>query len=504
MNRHAPAADDPVLAPEALERLSSELQELRRRLLAGEARLGDALEAVHPQNLPSARNLVHYLALRRHDLRRLQLRLARAGLSSLGRSEPHVLVTLDRVLAMLALARGLPAPDAPPPAVGFRQGERILTANTRRLLGARPARRTVRIILTLSPEVAEDPRHAYDLVAAGMDCARINCARDDASVWKAMAENVIAARRAHGRDCPILVDLGGTKLRTGPIAGGAKRLLLAVGDRLDLVREEAGFPTRDGSLPRIACSPPEILREVQPGQPIWFDDGGIGGVVEERTDAGLRVRVTHAKPAGSKLRPDRGINLPETELSLSAPTEEDLRDLADVVAFADAIEQSFVQRPEDVLRLQEALHGQGADHIGVVLKIETRRGFENLPHLLLVAMRSRCYGVMIARGDLAVEVGFERMAELQEEILWIAEAAHAPTIWATEVLDRLAKQRMLSRAEITDAAMSARAEAVMLNKGPFVVEAIRTLDDILARMRTHQMKKRSLYRPLRVSGSLWT
>lgn len=503
METNPTTSPDPALAPEALDGLSLELQELRQELLADEARLADALDVVHPKNVPSARNLVHYLALRRHDLRDLQLRLARAGLSSLGRSEPHVLVTIDRVVAMLALARGMSAPEAPPPPVGFRHGERTLAVNARRLLGARPARRSVRIVLTLPPEVAEDPRHAYDFIAAGMNCARINCARDDATVWKAMAENVRAARHAHGRDCRILVDLGGPKLRTGAIAGGTRRLLLSRGDHLDLVPEAKELPMREGSLPRIACAPAELFRDIQPGQPIWFDDGSIGGIVEERTEKSARVRVTHAKPGGSKLRPERGINLPATALSLSAPTEKDLRDLGEVLAFADAIEQSFVQHPEDVLALHDALCQHNAEHVGIILKIETRRGFENLPHLLLAAMRRRSYGVMIARGDLAVEVGFERLAEVQEEILWIAEAAHAPTIWATEVLDRLAKEATLSRAEITDAAMSSRAEAVLLNKGPFVVDALRTLGDILGRMEEHQSKKRALYRALRVSGSLW-
>lgn len=94
------------------------------------------------------------------------------------------------------------------------------------------------------------------------------------------------------------------------------------------------------------------------------------------------------------------------------------------------------------------------------------------------------------------------MAEMQEEILWIAEAAHVPTIWATQVLDELAGEGTLTRAEITDAAMSARAEAVMLNKGPFIIDAIGTLDDILTRMKEHQSKKRSLFGALRMSRRL--
>jgi pyruvate kinase len=502
MDRQPTGTPDPALSPEVLDRLALDVQELKDEVLRGEEDLADALKAVHPENRPSARNLVHYLALRRHDIRSLQLRLARVGLSSLGRSESHVLITLDRILAMLALARGTTPPDVPPPPIGFRQGERVLAANARRLLGVRPSHRAVRIVVTLPTEAAEEPRFVHDLIDAGMSCARINCARDDAAVWSAMAENVRAAERTLGRECKLLVDLGGPKLRTGAVASGAKRLLLSPGDRFELVHTESAL-ARDGSRPRIACSTPEIFQYVQPGDPIWFDDGRIGGTVEERTDDGLLIRVMNAKPDGSKLRPERGINLPETPTDLPALTDKDLRDLEHVVAWADSIELSFVQRAGDVHALHAALREYDADHIGVVLKIEKRLGFADLPLLLLAAMQRRSCGVMIARGDLAVETGFERMVEVQEEILWIAEAAHVPTIWATEVLDKLAREGTLSRAEVTDAAMSARAEAVMLNKGPFVIDAIATLDNILGRMKEHQSKKRSLFRALSVSRRLW-
>jgi pyruvate kinase len=112
-------------------------------------------------------------------------------------------------------------------------------------------------------------------------------------------------------------------------------------------------------------------------------------------------------------------------------------------------------------------------------------------------MRSADCGLMIARGDLAVEAGYERLAEVQEEILWLAEAAHLPVVWATEVLDRMARTGRPSRSEITDAAMAERAECVMLNKGPHVRSAIVVLDDILHRMAGHQHKKRALLRRLR-------
>ena len=122
-----------------------------------------------------------------------------------------------------------------------------------------------------------------------------------------------------------------------------------------------------------------------------------------------------------------------------------------------------------------------------------------LPNLLLEALRYFPVGIMIARGDLAAEIGFERLAEVQQEILWFAEAAHLPVIWATQVLENLARTGIPSRAEVTDASMSVQAECVMLNKGPFVADACHTLDLILRRMEAHQFKKLSLYRPLEIS-----
>ncbi len=141
----------------------------------------------------------------------------------------------------------------------------------------------------------------------------------------------------------------------------------------------------------------------------------------------------------------------------------------------------------------------------MILKIETRRAFEHLPGMLLAALGGdRAAGVMIARGDLAVECGYQRLAEVQEEILWLCQAAHLPVIWATQVLDRLAKTGRPSRAEITDAAMGVQAECVMLNKGPRILEAISVLDDILRRMERHHRKKRPLLPRLRASDYVHT
>jgi pyruvate kinase len=243
----------------------------------------------------------------------------------------------------------------------------------------------------------------------------------------------------------------------------------------------------------------EVFRDVRTGEPIWFDDGTLGGQIEAAQADGLLVRITQAPPGGRKLRSEKGINLPGTALNLPALTVQDRADLSFITRHADLVAMSFVNRVSDVEDLMLALDAAHAAHLGLVLKIETNSGFKHLPDLLLSAMKRRDVGVMIARGDLAVESGFVRLAEVQEEILRIAEAAHVPTIWATQVLENLAKTGLPSRAEVTDAAMGVRAEAVMLNKGPHITAAVRFLCDVLRRMQDHQEKKRSMLRKLSIS-----
>lgn len=255
---------------------------------------------------------------------------------------------------------------------------------------------------------------------------------------------------------------------------------------------------------------------------MFFDDGRIEGVVRavgragsssfEKGRAGsggagaddaaegsieARIEITLAAEGGSRLRAEKGINLPDTDIPVPAVTADDVAVLAEVLDWADIVELSFVRSPRDVALLFDALDARDADRTGVVVKLETTHGFRALPEILLELLRREKVGVMIARGDLAVESGFERLAEVQEEILWLCEAAQVPAIWATQVLDGMAESGIPTRAEVTDAAAGQRAECVMLNKGPHIVEAIRALDDILQRMEGHRDKKRPLLRRLK-------
>jgi pyruvate kinase len=264
----------------------------------------------------------------------------------------------------------------------------------------------------------------------------------------------------------------------------------------DAICDDAGRLTKPAS---VSCALAEVFSGVHVGEPILFDDGKFRGIIRDVSEQRLRVELTGVSGGIAKLKAEKGINLPESDLSLPALTPKDIEDLAFVAKHADAVAMSFVQHPKDIDDLLRELGKLNASQLGIILKIETKTAFTQLPDLLLSAMRHPPISVMIARGDLGVEVGFERLSEVQEEILWLCEAAHVPVIWATQVLESLAKGGMPSRAEVSDAAMSSRAECVMLNKGPYIRETLRFLTSVLERIEEHHHKKTSRLRKLQVA-----
>lgn len=449
----------------------------------------------------SALNFAQYLALRRRDLRDLQAQLMPYGLSSLGRLEGRVLANLDAVIGALHGIVGEPPPHYPRPRAYFR-GQRLLRAHTAALLGP-PAHagREVRIMVTLPSEAATDADLLPALLRAGMEVVRINCAHDGPDAWAAMIANLRAAEAATGRSARVLMDLGGPKCRLGEVVRSGAEKRLQPGGRL-LLAAGALVPAERAPW-QATCTLPGVVGRLKPGDPVFIDDGKLGGVVERTGPDGAEVRITHTPPGGAKLKPDKGLNLPNTDLGVAALTAEDRRDLDFLAAHADLIGYSFVQSAADVRALQAELAARRPDDwpsIGLIAKIETPLAVRNLAEIIVAAASRQPFGVMIARGDLAVELGFERLAEMQEEILWLCEAAHVPVIWATQVLESLIKKGLPTRGDMTDAAMSARAECVMLNKGPQVVDAVALLDRLLARMAEHQSKKTPKLRALSIAG----
>ncbi len=476
--------------------LRSAMQRLRQEVLDdGLATYERWLPGLHRRNFRiSALNLAYYLALRRRDIRPLQTALIPWGLSSLGRIEARVMPNLDAVIATLNNLNGESTPH--PRLSLFYRGERMLRYHTRMVFGEVPKLRRGHIMVTMPTEAAADYDLVRDLLWRGMDCIRINCAHDDPDVWLAMITNLRRAEAETGRRARVAMDLSGPKTRTETVIAEDDHKLMA-GDRFQLTlgaaKSNVPYPVQATSTVR------EVFAQVKPGAQVWFDDGKIGARVETVTPDSMILLVTTARPQGERLKPEKGMNFPDTDLRLPALSEKDLEDLDFVARHADIINYSFVQEAEDIELLHQALveRSPHPERIAIVAKVETKRSIRNLPEIMVKAAGQHPLGVMIARGDLAVEIGYQRLAEMQEEILWLCEAAHVPVIWATQVLEQLVKKGRPSRAEMTDAAMAERAECVMLNKGPYIREAVTALDDVFQRMQAHQSKKTAQLRALR-------
>lgn len=467
-----------------------------------------------PEFLSSALNLAQYLALRRHDLRTLQAALMPWGLSSLGRIEARVMPNLDAVIATLEVICGKDSASPHRPSIdSFFEGDRLLQQHTEALFGSTSSHRRVRIMVTLPTEAAANYALVREIVQRGANCVRINCAHDAPEDWQRMINHLRQAEQEIGTSCKVIMDLAGPKIRTGSVLAPIDKKRVFQGDQIVLTRcapELASESTGEavpspGDYFQTCCTIPEILDLLVVDAPVYIDDGKIRTRVVDTQypisdgQPGLLLQVTDVSPKGVKLKPEKGLNFPNTILSLSPLTEKDLCDLDFVAAHADIVGYSFVQRPADIELLQQELNkrsGKRLSQLAIVAKIETAIAVSNLPELIIYAAGKQPFGVMIARGDLAVEIGYQRLAEIQEEILWICEAAHVPVIWATQVLESLVKNGAPSRGEITDAAMAERAECVMLNKGPFIAEAITILDDVLTRMEAHQLKKTPQLRAL--------
>ncbi|MCB0548048.1 MAG: hypothetical protein KDD19_10720 [Phaeodactylibacter sp.] len=603
---------------ENIKDMLRQVDEIIRKAMELEEQYQEQLSRVHPNFQQSARNLVYYRAMRSDDIRSLQKRLGWMGISRLAKAESHTLSSLYITRSVLTAFLEDEPIHIQPAGLSIKEGNRLARTNAKALLGFRAKGRRTRIMVTLPSEAAEDYGLVRQMIAEGMNCARINCAHDGPEQWKKMIDHVRKASKKLKRKCQVAMDLAGPKIRTGDLKPGSKvrkyrpqkdvrgrivqpievwigpaphvslelahvpvssaalktlkpgarlyfrdarrkrrellltevqpdgciaelyrttfletgmmlytdknkrarplvvgelpaveaPLLLKRGDMLRLHREHTpGEPAEydeKGNLVReahVSCTSEEVFGQVEVGEPILFDDGMIRGRIRKVSEEEMWVQIEHTKEGGGKLAADKGINLPDSKLSIRGLTDKDIKDLRFVAAFADVANVSFVNSVLDVRQLiQELEKLKATEKLGIILKIETKSGFNNLLEILLEAMRMHPVGVMIARGDLAIEVGWENIGRVQEEILSLCQSAHIPDIWATQVLENMAKRGIPSRAEITDAAMAQRAECVMLNKGEYILNAIQLLDTILKDLEPYQEKNAPMLPAMELAG----
>jgi pyruvate kinase len=471
------------------------LKRLQNLMLQAEKEHQTMLLTLPAEQRSACSNLLHYLALRSEDLRDLQLRLHVAGLSSLASAESHIYAQLSAIMERLGIEA-----EHPITAVTYDQAIKNMVRNAVLLFGVKRDRKIPYIMVTFDSDYADNLELVKGLLVQGMNVARINCAHDDEAVWSRMIENLKKATAQTGLPCKIYMDLAGPKIRTKLFSKRKKKhkLELQEGEKLLLVGPDASVQ-QDGLVPVVGCSLEGIVGQLKVGARVLFDDGVFACLVEAVHHEVAELKVTRISSNKPYLKASKGINFPDSILDTPSLTDFDLDCLPFVCSHADLVGYSFVRSAHDIERLQLLLSKAGPKKPYIILKIEMPDAVKHLPDLLIQGMRERVFGVMIARGDLAIELGFERMGEVQEEILWFCEAAHVPVIWATQVLETLNKSGLATRSEITDAGFSFLAECVMINKGKHIVDVMTTLRDIFHRSGGHHAKKRYLFRPLHIA-----
>ena len=456
--------------------------------------------------IPSAKNLSHYLALRQRDIRHLQKELVPWGLSSLGRLESKTLSTLEAVINALAAISQTKSSVIDPEQETFSFGEERLAANTKAILGKKPRKRNTAIMVTMPTEAASDLNLVKDLIDAGMNVARINCAHDQKKVWNQIIGNIHQLSQETGKKVKILMDIAGPKIRTDWVFTTHKKAKVKVDDIICLTKNYETLPLDQPKVKvTVGCSVPQIFESLKIGDKVLIDDGSVETEVSSIDTESAYLKVKRVNGKSINIKAEKGLNFPGVYFNIEILTDKDKQDIEFACQHADIIGCSFVRTSEDVEAIQAELGrvlGDKANEMPLMAKIETVQAVNHLPQIIFTAASKNPFSVMIARGDLAVETGYIRLAEVQQQIMWFCEAADVPVVWGTEVLANMIDTGIPSRAEVTDAAEGARTECVMLNKGPYIVETVSTLDEILKTMREHQFKKTPKLRALSIAQKI--
>lgn len=481
----------------AKQSLLRKLEQLYQGMLQAEAQKSAQIETVNSYYKSSAINLIDYLALRSQDIEALQKELHQQGLSSLSASESHIRLQLIRVMKLLNDEKFAGSKtDA-------ESGTKQLQQNCLMLLGQGSAEGLPPVMVTFDTNFAADTKLISSLLENGMRIARINCAHDDEETWAKMISSLQKAMAKTMLPCKLYMDLAGPKIRTQISSKKHKKgkLKVALGDKVILIDSDEKGQKGEKT---ICCTLPGIVKNLKAGERVFFDDGLFEAVVQHTSGNQAKLKITRISAKKSAIKSEKGINFPDTFFQVNPVTDFDRQCLPFIVKHASMVGFSFVKSAADMQELQNQLALLNRPDFPIIAKIETSQSVDQLPEIILQGMQQEPIGIMVARGDMALEVGFERMSEVQDELLWICEAAHTPVIWATQVLESLNKQGLPTRGEITDAAHAAAADCVMINKGGHVVEVLKTLSCILDRSRRNNYKNRRLFRKLSITSNFFS
>ncbi|HWW46462.1 MAG TPA: pyruvate kinase [Xanthobacteraceae bacterium] len=324
--------------------------------------------------------------------------------------------------------------------------------------------RRIKILATLGPS-SSDSAVIRRLFEAGADLFRINMSHTSHERMEELITTIRNVESSYGRPIGILVDLQGPKLRLGTFGNGPVQL----NNGASFVLDSNPAP---GDVNRVHLPHPEILAALRQGHALLLDDGKVRLIVEEASPERAVTRVV----IGGKMSDRKGVSLPDTDLPMSAMTSKDRADLdAALKVGVDWVALSFVQRPEDVIEAKKMVRGRAS----VMSKIEKPQAIDRLPEIIEASD-----ALMVARGDLGVELPVERVPSLQKQITRLARQAGKPVVIATQMLESMILSPVPTRAEVSDVATAVYdgADAIMLSAesaaGKFPVEAVSTMNRI--------------------------
>jgi pyruvate kinase len=332
--------------------------------------------------------------------------------------------------------------------------------------------RRAKIVATIGP-ASDDPRTLRTLLELGVDVARLNFSHGDHEDHARTLERIRTAQKQHGRPVAVLQDLQGPKIRTGPLRAGKAGVRLVPGAELVITTEKEV----EGDERLVSTTYPYLAQDVSPGDRLLLADG----LLELRVLATDGVRVRAEVVQGGMLGESKGINLPGVALRAEALSDKDRADLAFGLSHGvDVVALSFVRTPEDVLGCRREMERSGRS-VPIIAKIEKPEAIEQLDGILAAAD-----GLMVARGDLGVEMPPQKVPTIQRQVLRACRKAGKPVIVATQMLESMIEAPTPTRAEASDVATAVYdgADAVMLSAesaaGRYPVEAVRIMSEIIA------------------------
>ncbi len=340
--------------------------------------------------------------------------------------------------------------------------------------------RRTKIVATIGP-ASRDPALLRELLRSGVDVCRLNCSHANPDALRSDIARIRRIASELDRPVAILLDLQGPKIRTGKVPSP---LELASGDVLTIVMDQ-DYPA---SGHRVGTTWPSMAEDVQPGEPVLFADGALSGeVVAVRKD-----EVDVVIHDGGALGSHKGINMPRTRIRAPSLTDKDKEDLAaGVAAGVDYVALSFVRRASDVADLRALLQQHGAPDLPIIAKIEKPEAVSRIDEILAVVD-----GIMVARGDLGVEIPISQVPVVQKELIEAANRAGVLVITATQMLDSMERNPRPTRAETTDVANAILdgTDAVMLSgetaNGRYPLQAVQMMDDL-----ARQVEQSRFHRP---------